>query len=344
MITPLNNLSFNAEVDKVSFPRLENYSEEPVYNTKAAVRLSGVPAPTLRAWERRYGVLSPERAGNTYRLYSERDVARIRWLREQVERGISIRQAALLLTRLEANQADPETLHETALEKEGNAYSEIQPPPGLSFEILREELLQAFMQMDEAAAEKVLARALAVHGLEEFCEQLLGPVMNEVGEKWAHGEMLVTVEHFASAIARGQLVGLFRTAPHHESGPLVLVGCAPHEQHEIGLLMLSLFLRWQGLRVIYLGQNVPAGDFMTSVQDLKPALVCISCSVVESLGGLMEIARQINALPKEQQPIFGYGGRLFQHHPELTDKLPGYYLSEDAVESARKVRDLLRSR
>src|SRR5690348_5933786 len=103
MSSLLNNKAASSpEPDKIMPPGLNNFSDEPLYNTIATVRLSGVPAPTLRAWERRYGVLAPERAGNTYRLYSERDVAKIRWLREQVERGVSIRQAVALLDRLEA--------------------------------------------------------------------------------------------------------------------------------------------------------------------------------------------------------------------------------------------------
>jgi len=72
---------------------LERYSDNPIFNTKAVVQQTGVPAPTLRAWERRYDILSPERANNDYRLYSERDIATIHWLKERVDEGMSISQA-----------------------------------------------------------------------------------------------------------------------------------------------------------------------------------------------------------------------------------------------------------
>lgn len=347
MTAILNNAPASPEPDKLIFPRLEAFSDEPIYNTKAAVRLSGVPAPTLRAWERRYGVLAPERAGNTYRLYSERDVARIRWLREQVERGISIRQAALLLARLENNPAEPPDILAASPAKiapvsmSPSALPESPRAPGLSLPSLRHDLLQAFLQMDESGAEQVLARALAVYGLEEFCGELLKPVMYELGEKWAQGEAPVTAEHFASAITRAQLTNLLRLAPRNEEAPLVLAGCGPHEHHEIGALMFSLFVRWQGLRVVYLGQNVPVPDFMASVLDMRPVLVGLSCAAVESLGGLLEIVQQINALPPEQQPILSFGGYLFEYHPELAEKLSGHYLGQDAVASARLARSLI---
>jgi DNA-binding transcriptional MerR regulator len=75
---------------------LELFSATPVFNTKAVVQQTGIAAPTLRAWERRYDLLSPERANNDYRLYSERDIALIRWLKARIDSGISISQAISL--------------------------------------------------------------------------------------------------------------------------------------------------------------------------------------------------------------------------------------------------------
>src|SRR5579859_3853906 len=86
--------------DAIEWPDWERYSAQPVYNTKAVVQQTGVPAPTLRAWERRYALLSPERAINAYRLYSERDIALIRWLKVRVESGISISHAVELYRHL----------------------------------------------------------------------------------------------------------------------------------------------------------------------------------------------------------------------------------------------------
>src|SRR2546427_12509418 len=93
------------------WPRLEHYSDVPLFNTKAVVHQTGIAAPTLRAWERRYMILSPERAHNDYRLYSERDIAIIRWLKERVDAGMSISQAIALFRHLEEEQRQ---LHQKA--------------------------------------------------------------------------------------------------------------------------------------------------------------------------------------------------------------------------------------
>ncbi|GAC1361424.1 MAG: cobalamin-dependent protein [Ktedonobacteraceae bacterium] len=90
--------------DQPEWPGMENYSDTPMFNTKAVVQQTGVPAPTLRAWERRYALLNPERGENTYRLYSERDIALVRWLKEHVDKGMSISQAVALFRHLEGEQ------------------------------------------------------------------------------------------------------------------------------------------------------------------------------------------------------------------------------------------------
>src|SRR6516165_825797 len=87
--------------ERNSFPELKRYSDFPLYNTKAVVQQTGIPAPTLRAWERRYTFLSPGRADNLYRRYSERDIVVIRWLKERVDSGMSISQAIALFRHLD---------------------------------------------------------------------------------------------------------------------------------------------------------------------------------------------------------------------------------------------------
>src|SRR5271165_2553553 len=76
------------------------YSDDPVYNMKAVTQRTGIPAATLRAWERRYHALAPCRTDGNYRLYSERDIATLRWLKFQLDAGLSISRAVVLLERM----------------------------------------------------------------------------------------------------------------------------------------------------------------------------------------------------------------------------------------------------
>src|SRR5579871_4435805 len=80
------------------------HSDVPLYNIQAVAAATGVPTITLRSWERRYGVPAPHRDARGYRLYSERDIAVIRWLRERVARGVGISQAVNMLRALEEGE------------------------------------------------------------------------------------------------------------------------------------------------------------------------------------------------------------------------------------------------
>src|SRR5256885_8931913 len=152
------------------WPHLEHYSNVPLFNTKAVVQKTGIAAPTLRAWERRYAILSPERADNAYRLYSERDIAIIGWLKEHVDAGMSISQAIALLRHLEEEHTQ---LHRKDLPPEGTSLLQVtvsnpvvdkhetiaksdeqEKDVTYNMRFVRERLFEAFNSFDEATASR----------------------------------------------------------------------------------------------------------------------------------------------------------------------------------------------
>src|SRR5579884_1558535 len=153
---------------RVQPPALEGFSDVPLFNTKAVVHQTGVPAPTLRAWERRYGILSPHRGENDYRLYSERDIATVAWLRQRVESGMTISQAIALLHSLEP--ARHKRRHANgqpgipAAPPFANYTSQPAAQPTaerLDFTTLSAVLLRHFVQLNDDAANRTIAQALA---------------------------------------------------------------------------------------------------------------------------------------------------------------------------------------
>lgn len=307
---------------------LEQYSTVPLFNTKAVVRQTGVPAPTLRAWERRYGILSPHRGENDYRLYSERDIAIVRWLREEVESGLTISQAIALLRSLAPAPAAPEgqpTIHQTgsllqpkppitppAATPAGRTH-EHAPAPGNGHWLatLGDGLLTSFSQLDEPAAQHLLGQAFARLPLEQVITGLIEPVLRRIGESWASGHISITVEHFATATLRAQLEALYRAERVPTLGPVVLVGCAPGEYHELGALVLALFLRrhYPSLRTLYLGQNLEPAHLLEAVQTLRPAAVCLSATLPERISSLADLGQRLLALPAVQRPALICGGQ-----------------------------------
>lgn len=365
---------------RIEWPDLKRYSDIPIFNTKAAVQQTGVPAPTLRAWERRYAILSPERGQNDYRLYSERDIVTVHWLKERVDSGMSISHAIALFRHMSAERrqleetqtyfvehgsAFPMSLPDDAIEqehistnnnKQDEATSSIEDWLGTEVEsvqsnypviynmgAVREYLLAAFKVLDEVKASRLMASMLTIYRVEQVCTELITPTMWQIGQLWEKGEISVSVEHFASAFLRGLLTNLFHIAPDFNTGPLVIVCCAPGEPHELGALMLSLFLRRRGVRVAYLGQNIEVVGLLETIQQLAPALVCVSLTMPAYLASLIDLGRQIEAMPAPR-PIFAFGGQIFTHYARLVSQVPGVHLSGDMKDATMQLQRMIAER
>lgn len=328
---------------RIQPPALDAYSDMPLFNTKAVVQTTGVPAPTLRAWERRYGVLAPRRGENDYRLYSERDVVMVSWLRERVESGMTISQAIALLRSIEPSRRRKSrgrsasgTLAVTLGERPpATVPLDLERPDRISLDELGALLLRQCASLDEYAASRAIAQALAVYSVEEVCLHLITPALVEIGRMWAAGETTVTVEHFASALIRAQLESLFRLAARSESGPLVLVGCAPGEMHELGALTLALFLRRSGLRVAYLGQSVEPENLLATLAALSPACVVLSAVIPEHARALRQVGERLTSQPS---PLFCFGGQAFACDGALAESIPGNFLGWDALEAVGHIK------
>ena len=330
---------------RVQAPQLESYSDLPLFNTKAVVHQTGVPAPTLRAWERRYGILAPRRGDNDYRLYSERDMAIITWLHERITSGLTISQAIALLRSLEPSRRRGRRVRVAgALTQDAREEPERAAPvaPSLaiskfSLDDMSLELLSQLVTLDETAASRTIAQAFAVYSVEDICVRLFVPTLTRIGQMWQDGAITSAVEHFATALIRERLESLFRSSPTSDGAPLVMVGCAPGELHELGSLMVALFLRRVGLRVAYLGQSVELDSLINTIKSIRPVGLILSASLRSQAEALSEVGRRLVALGS-CQPAFYFGGQAFTADPDLALRIQGAYLGLDAPEAAQEIK------
>lgn len=324
-------------------PPWEQYSDTPLFNTKAVVRQTGIPAPTLRAWERRYDILTPRRGANDYRLYSERDIVTITWLHARIASGLTISQAIALLRSLEPVRGNSRRTR--AIETPAQQPPETAPATpavpaasgSLALEELSAALLRQFVNLDEAGALRTMTQAFAVYSIEDVCISLFTPILVRIGELWSEGVVSVTVEHFASALIRGRLESLYRSAPQTTTGPLVLVGSAPGELHDLGSLMLALFLRRAALRVVYLGQSVETTSLIATVEHFRPAGLALSVSLPAHAETVIEVGHRLAALSDLPTKYF-VGGQAFASEAGLVRRARGSYLGMNAHEAALEIR------
>ncbi len=322
--------------------RLQECLAVPLYNIKAVEQSTGISASTLRAWERRYHVCQPQRSDSGYRLYTERDIAIIRWLKAQVDAGMSISQATAWLENLMERAG---SLAQVILPGNREVAAEPVAPAThrmmlRDYAVLQAELLQALLAFEERTAEQVLGEAFALYPMELVGEHLIAPVLVEIGERWHRGEVSSTSEHYASTLLQHRLAAILRTAPNSNNKPLIWVACAPGEEHEIGTLLLTIYLRRAGYQVQYLGKNIMPADLISDIVYYEPALILLSATTQETASQLQTLLQALAELTPFR-PIMGYGGRIFQQQPALRDEINGIYMGDSAYEAVANTAEVL---
>ncbi len=175
---------------------------ETVYPIRAVAKLTGVPLDTIRAWERRYGAVTPRRDARG-RIYSEKEVQRLVLLRDAVARGHAIGQVAEVADDdLRELLRQTEDLLEPGVGKRRKvkAANSILGP-----------LLKAIEAFDYVGAERELNRlAAATADPRNIVHEIALPLMRVTGERWHEGRFTIAQEHMVTALSSGLLASLLR--------------------------------------------------------------------------------------------------------------------------------------
>jgi DNA-binding transcriptional MerR regulator len=287
---------------------------ERTYRIHIAAELSGVRVELIRAWERRYGVLNPQRTPAGYRVYTDRDVALLKRLKKLTDEGVAISEASRLLPQLMAElDAEP-------LPSSGDGL-------GHHLDAWLEAALAAAEAYDQARVSAVVDEVLsALPPLRAF-DGVLAPLQREVGERWHAGRLTVAQEHLVTQVVRARLVSLLHAAPNGGRRHAVLA-CFPDEEHELGLLGVALRLRHSAFRVTLLGQRMPVVDLGRAVTELRPDLVGLSA--VNNTGAAVfhdTLARIMEAVP-QGLPVW-VGGPAAQAHADVCLRLGARLVTDE---------------
>jgi DNA-binding transcriptional MerR regulator len=278
-------------------------------NIAALAQRTGIPPDTLRKWEQRYRILQPDRTAGGQRRYSERDVARVQWLRDRLEQGYRISEAARLLGTVGVEPARSAGDHLRGIldAVEGDEPTEI----GI-----------------------LLDQAFALLDLNETLSSVLEPLLQEIGERWERGTLTVASEHLVSEAVRSRLGHLLSDAGGGVHGVAVLA-CAPGERHELGLMMTAIALRRDGWKVVYLGADTPLADAIELATHVAGRVLGLSLSSADRVPAL-ESALGGTTLPQGLQLVVG--GRAAS--PSVAAQLGAVYGGPDLPDAVAAVRAL----
>jgi DNA-binding transcriptional MerR regulator/methylmalonyl-CoA mutase cobalamin-binding subunit len=230
------------------------------YSIKAVAEATGLTVETLRAWERRYQVIEPQRGAGGHRLYTAHDVSRLRRLRETTARGHPIGKIAHLsndaLSRL---LSDPPASGGDAADR-----------------ALIGRILAAVSKYRPAECDQLMAMAFALLSPAEAVRGVIAPALREVGERWHRGTMSIAQERIASNCARRQLISLLHTFNSIAKGPAVVFATLSGERHELGILMYAMLAASLRLRTFYLGPDLPAEEAARYALQVNAMAVAIS--------------------------------------------------------------------
>lgn len=280
---------------------------------KMVARRTGLSPHLIRIWERRYQAVTPTRSGTNRRLYSEAEVARLTLLQQATHAGHSIGHVAHLT---EAQ------LHEL-LDKDRQNNGAPTPiatalPDAVQTQIA--EGLAAVQRLDAQALETQLSRAVSQLGQIGLVQQVLVPLIQQIGEAWQQGALNIAHEHVASAVIRSFLGCFARGYALPDTAPRLLVTTPSGQLHELGALMAAVVAGSQGWRVTYLGPSLPAEEIAGAASQGRARAVALSLVYPEDDPYLeSELTRLRQLLPGEV--IVLAGGRAAPSYSVVLDKI-----------------------
>jgi methanogenic corrinoid protein MtbC1 len=262
-----------------------------MYTIKRAAELTGVSLPTLRAWERRYGVVSPERSSGRYRLYTEADLRALAIMASLVNDGWTASEAAAeTLVRVSGEPGEPP------------AGGVAAPPRGLS------ELVAAAAALDSARVAAVLDAGMGRRPVERVADSWLMPTLAAIGDAWADGRVSVAGEHLVSYAVQRRLAAAYEGAAGRVAGPTVVLGLPPGARHELGVFAFAVVARRARLSTAYVGADVPLAGWEAAVTARRATAVVMAVPCRADVVPARQVAqRLVAAVPRL---VVGVGGRF----------------------------------
>lgn len=261
------------------------------YSIKDLERISGIKAHTIRIWEQRFNIISPNRTETNIRHYNDEDLKCILNIGILNTYGYKISKIAKM---------PKAEITASVLEITGNNFDA---------NVQIDNLIIAMAEMDEDRFEKFLSANILRNGFEKTFLEIIHPFMVKVGILWLTNSINPAQEHFISNLVRQKLIAAIDGIAHQSkpNGKKCLLYLPENELHEINLLFANLVLKKLGYKTIYLGQSVPYND-IKMVCDLHHPdyiLTIFTCSLTEM--SIEEYIEKIcNDFPAQQLLVSGF--------------------------------------
>ena len=252
------------------------------YKIKDLENLTGIKSHTIRIWEKRYRILSPDRTDTKIRTYSDSELTHLLTVSMLNRNGIKISKIAKL------SQEDMnKLLWDIKVNKEP--------------EYSMDKLLLSLVSLDEELFKQTLANLLETEGLEKTFTDHLIPFLDRIGIMWLIGSVNPAQEHFMSNLIRQKIISeIDKQEIPVSTEKSVLMYLPEHEWHEMSLLFYHFLLRSKGVPTFYLGQSLPYESLVECIEKLNPNYI---------------LSSWLTAV--DEKLVFGYFKKLKSDYPNL---------------------------
>jgi DNA-binding transcriptional MerR regulator len=223
------------------------------FTIKDLENLSGIKAHTIRIWEQRYNFLRPQRTGTNIRYYNNDELKTI--------------LNVALLNKYGFKISHIDKMNHVEMKDRILSLSQLQAQQ----ERIINDLIQSMVDLDMDSFESILDSYIKARGIERSITQIIFPFLEKIGILWATNHINPAQEHLVTNIIRQKLiVGIENSNTHMHVNKSILLFLPEGEHHELGLLFIYYLLRSRGVKVLYLGANVPLKDVEYLVKVKNP--------------------------------------------------------------------------
>ena len=244
---------------------------------RVAAARSGLTPDVLRAWEKRYSAVHPLRKDGR-RLYGEEDIQRLILLRRATLAGRRIGDVAALTTEALRQLEEADRLAMAEVPGTARMPHSSGPRSSLSTEpeTYRAACLEAVMGFDGEEFNRALEQASVALGQVKLLDDVILPVMQDVGEMWRQGDLRIAQEHLATEVLQGFLTELRKAHASDSAAPHIVIATLPGQHHELGALVVAATAASEGWNVTYLGPNLPTEEIAAAVLGMNARAVALS--------------------------------------------------------------------
>ena len=273
---------------------------------------TSVGTSTLRAWERRYGLLKPERTPKGHRLYSDTDVNRVLKILDLLNDGHSLPAITEILSA-----ENTYTRHENLYEED-----EISIPPSEALSNIWDgfikSTIEASIDFNIERIDAVYNEASSLYPVDMVTDRLVQPTITILGNRWKeHPDSGIAEEHFYTSWLKNRLGARFHHSYTQARGTRIICACAPGSYHELGLMLFALSALARGYRVLYFGADLPLNQlhYISKRSAAKAVVLSAQSQVDKNINS--ELSSLLNQL---DTPVFMGGSNELINKDEFQSK------------------------